>query len=166
MRNRDWSSDVVSSDLVELGDGFFGKLRLRVAYGDYTHTEYDDVLPGTTFLNKGIEFRAEFAQNDRGGWRGASGVQYGSRDFAAIGDEAFLPRNESQKYALFTLQEYELGAATIEAALRYEHVGITAHSIGYDRAFNSLSGALGLSYQLADGLQVSVSVYDRKSTSM
>ncbi|MBB5707243.1 TonB-dependent receptor [Sphingopyxis panaciterrulae] len=142
---------------VELGDGFFGKLRLRGAYGDYTHTEYDDGVPGTTFLNKGIEFRAEFAQNDRGGWRGASGVQYGSRDFAAIGDEAFLPRNESQKYALFTLQEYELGAATIEAALRYEHVGITANSIGYDRAFNSLSGALGLSYQLADGLKVSVS---------
>src|SRR3546814_9782122 len=32
-----------------------------------------------------------------------------------------------------------------------------ANSIGYDRAFNSLSGALGLSYQLADGLKVSVS---------
>jgi len=142
---------------VELGDGFFGKLRLRGAYGDYSHTEYDDGVPGTTFLNKGVEFRAEFAQNDRGGWRGASGMQYGSRDFAAIGEEAFLPRNESQKYALFTLQEYDLGAATIEAALRYEHVGITATSIGYDRAFNSLSGALGLSYQLAEGLKVSLS---------
>src|SRR3546814_3099333 len=34
---------------------------------------------------------------------------------------------------------------------------ITANSIGYDRAFNSMSGALGLSYQLADGLKVSVS---------
>src|SRR3546814_13195379 len=58
---------------VELGDGFFSKLRLRGAYGDYSHTEYDDGAPGTTFLNKGVEFRAEFAQNDRGGWRGASG---------------------------------------------------------------------------------------------
>src|SRR3546814_10782800 len=50
-----------------------------------------------------------------------------------------------------------LGSATIEAALRYEHVGITANSIGYDRDFNSLSGALGLSYQLVDGLKFSLS---------
>src|SRR3546814_19235491 len=153
MRNRDWSSDVVSSDLVELGDGFFGKLRLRVAYGDYTHTEYDDVLPGTTFLNKGIEFRAEFAQNDRGGWRGASGVQYGSRDFASIGDEAFLPRNESQKYALFPLQEYELGAATLDAALRYEHFSTHANQLGSERTLNSPSGRHGPSYPLSDAPQ-------------
>src|SRR3546814_3477357 len=63
----------------------------------------------------------------------------------------------SSELALFTLQEYELGSATIEAALRYEHVGITANSIGYDRDFNSLSGALGLSYQLVDGLKFSLS---------
>lgn len=143
---------------VELGDGLFEKLRLRGGYGDYTHTEYDDGVPGTTFTNKGVEFRAELAQNDRGGWRGASGVQYGSRDFAAIGDEAFLPRNESQKYAVFTLQEYELGPVTLEGALRFEHVGITASSIGFDRSFNGLSGAAGLSYQLADGLKASLSV--------
>src|SRR3546814_15505879 len=35
---------------VELGDGFFSKLRLRGAYGDYSHTEYDAGAPGTTFL--------------------------------------------------------------------------------------------------------------------
>lgn len=143
---------------VDLGDGLFEKLRVRGGYGDYTHTEFDDGVPGTTFTNKGIEFRAELAQADRGGWRGASGIQYGSRDFAAIGDEAFLPRNESQKYALFTLQEYELGAVTLEGALRFEHVGITARSIDFDRSFDSLSGAAGLSYQINDGLKASLSV--------
>jgi iron complex outermembrane receptor protein len=143
---------------VELGDGLFEKLRFRGAYGDYRHTEFDDGVPGTTFLNKGIEFRAELAQNDRGGWRGASGVQYSARDFAAIGDEAFLPRNESQKIAAFTLQEYEIGALTIEGALRFENVGITANSIGFDRSFDSLSGAVGASYELADGLKASLSV--------
>ena len=58
---------------LDLGDGLFEKLRIRGAYGDYAHTEFDDGVPGTTFLNKGIEFRTELAQNDRGGWRGASG---------------------------------------------------------------------------------------------
>lgn len=142
---------------VSLGDGLFDKLRIRGAYGDYAHTEFDNGVAGTTFLNKGIEFRTELAQNDRGGWRGASGLQYSFRDFAAIGDEAFLPPNETTRKALFTLQEYEFGAVTAEGALRYENSDIQASTIGYSRSFNALSGAGGLSLKIADGVKLSVS---------
>ncbi len=143
---------------VNLGDGLFDKLRIRGAYADYAHTEFDDGQPGTRFTNRGIEARAELAQNDRGGWRGASGVQYSFRDFAAIGDEAFLPANETTRLAAFTLQELERGPVTLEGALRFENSKVAASSIGLDRSFDSLSGAAGLSYQLADGLKASVSV--------
>lgn len=143
---------------VNLGDGLFDKLRIRGAYADYAHTEFDDGQPGTRFTNRGIEARAELAQNDRGGWRGASGVQYSFRDFAAIGDEAFLPANETTRLAAFTLQELERGPVTLEGALRFENSKVAANSIGFDRSFDSLSGAVGLSYQLADGLKASVSV--------
>ncbi|ENY82941.1 TonB-dependent receptor [Sphingopyxis sp. MC1] len=143
---------------VNLGDGLFDKLRIRGAYADYAHTEFDDGQPGTRFTNRGIEARAELAQNDRGGWRGASGVQYSFRDFAAIGDEAFLPANETTRLAAFTLQELERGPVTLEGALRFENSKVAANSIGFDRSFDSLSGAAGLSYQLADGLKASVSV--------
>ena len=143
---------------VNLGDGLFDKLRIRGAYADYAHTEFDDGQPGTRFTNRGIEARAELAQNDRGGWRGASGVQYSFRDFAAIGDEAFLPANETTRLAAFTLQELERGPVTLEGALRFENSKVAASSIGFDRSFDSLSGAAGLSYQLADGLKASVSV--------
>jgi iron complex outermembrane recepter protein len=143
---------------VELGDGLFEKLRVRGAYGDYAHTEFDDGIPGTTFLNKGIEFRTELAQNDRGGWRGASGAQYSFRDFAAIGDEAFLPPNETTRLAAFTLQEKEMGPVTLEGALRYEKSNVKASSIGFDRSFNAFSGAGGFSYALADGVKASFSV--------
>ncbi|WP_257544195.1 TonB-dependent receptor [Sphingopyxis sp. DBS4] len=143
---------------VELGDGLFEKLRVRGAYADYAHTEFDDGEPGTRFTNRGIEARAELAQNDRGGWRGASGVQYSFRDFAAIGDEAFLPANETTRIAAFTLQELERGPVTLEGALRLEKSQVRAESIGFDRSFSSLSGAAGLSYQLADGLKASVSI--------
>jgi iron complex outermembrane receptor protein len=143
---------------VNLGDGLFDKLRIRGAYADYAHTEFDDGQPGTRFTNRGIEARAELAQNDRGGWRGASGVQYSFRDFAAIGDEAFLPAIETTRLAAFTLQELERGPVTLEGALRFENSKVAASSIGFDRSFDSLSGAAGLSYQLADGLKASVSV--------
>jgi iron complex outermembrane receptor protein len=143
---------------VELGDGLFEKLRFRGAYADYAHTEFDDGEPGTRFTNRGIEFRTELAQNDRGGWRGASGVQYSFRDFAAIGDEAFLPANETTRLAAFTLQELERGPVTLEGALRIEKSQVTANSIGFDRSFTSFSGAGGLSYQLTDGLKASFSV--------
>ncbi|AMU93372.1 TonB-dependent receptor [Sphingopyxis terrae subsp. terrae NBRC 15098] len=143
---------------VNLGDGLFDKLRIRGAYADYAHTEFDDGQPGTRFTNRGIEARAELAQNDRGDWRGASGVQYSFRDFAAIGDEAFLPANETTRLAAFTLQELERGPVTLEGALRFENSKVAANSIGFDRSFDSLSGAAGLSYQLADGLKASVSV--------
>lgn len=143
---------------VELGDGLFEKLRVRGAYGDYAHTEFDDGIPGTTFLNKGIEFRTELAQNDRGGWRGASGVQYSFRDFAAIGDEAFLPPNETTRLAAFTLQEMEMGPLTLEGALRYEKSNVKASSTGFDRSFDAFSGAGGFSYALADGVKASFSV--------
>jgi iron complex outermembrane receptor protein len=143
---------------VELGEGLFEKLHLRGAYGDYAHTEFDDGIPGTTFQNKGIEFRAELAQNDRGGWRGASGVQYSFRDFAAIGDEAFLPSNETTRLAAFTLQEMEMGPLTLEGALRYEKSNVKVSSVGFDRSFDAFSGAGGFSYALADGLKASFSV--------
>ncbi len=143
---------------VELGEGLFERLHLRGAYGDYAHTEFDDGIPGTTFQNKGIEFRAELAQNDRGGWRGASGVQYSFRDFAAIGDEAFLPSNETTRLAAFTLQEMEMGPLTLEGALRYEKSNVKVSSVGFDRSFDAFSGAGGFSYALADGLKASFSV--------
>ena len=55
---------------INLGDGFFEKLRLRSGYADYTHTEFEGDEIGTVFNSQGIEARAEFVQNDRNGWRG------------------------------------------------------------------------------------------------
>lgn len=131
---------------VELGEGLFETLRLRTGYADYEHTEFEGTNVGTRFLSKAIETRAELVQSERGGWRGASGIQYLTRDFSAIGDEAFVPPSLSDKLGLFTLQEFTLGNIGLEASLRYDHAGIRAPSIAYDRSFNDISGALGLSY--------------------
>jgi iron complex outermembrane receptor protein len=135
---------------VNLGDGLFEKLRLRAGYADYTHTEFEGDEIGTIFNSQGIEARAEFMQNDRNGWRGASGVQYQTRDFEAIGAEAFVPPNKTRQYGLFTLQEYTKGNLDAEVAVRFDTAELRADTLGLTRSFNNVSAALGLGYHIGD----------------
>src|SRR3546814_6607074 len=94
----------------------------------------------------------------RGGWRGASGVQYSHRDFNAVGAEAFVPRNLTDQFALFTLQEYTAGPLGLEAAARYEKTNVRAQTLGFERNFDSFSGALGATYDIFEGAKFGVSV--------
>lgn len=153
---KQWRADVRGE--VELGDGFFDKLRLRGGYADYEHTEFEGDEVGTVFTNQGVEGRLELAQNDRGGWRGASGVQYSHRDFNAIGAEAFVPRNLTDQFALFTLQEWTLGSLGVEAAARYETTDVRAPELGISRSFDTFSGALGANYDISDSAKIGLSV--------
>ncbi|MDO9363718.1 MAG: TonB-dependent receptor [Sphingopyxis sp.] len=153
---KQWRADVRGE--VELGDGFFDKLRIRAGFADYKHTEFEGDEIGTVFTNQGVEGRIELAQNDRGGWRGASGVQYSHRDFNAVGAEAFVPRNLTDQFALFTLQELTMGPLGLEAAARYEKTSIRAQTLNFDRSFDSFSGALGATYDVFEGAKFGVSV--------
>lgn len=153
---KQWRADLRGE--VELGDGFFDKLRIRAGFADYKHTEFEGEEVGTVFTNKGVEGRVELAQNDRGGWRGASGVQYSHRDFDAVGEEAFVPRNLTDQFALFTLQEYTAGPLGLEAAARYEKTSVRAQTVGFDRNFDSFSGALGATYDVFEGAKIGISV--------
>jgi iron complex outermembrane recepter protein len=142
---------------VKLGDGLFKQLRIRTGYANYEHAELESGTVGTRFLSKAIETRVELAQNNRGGWRGASGVQYQTRNFEAIGDEAFVPPTRSDQLGLFTLQEFALGALEAEAALRFDRASLDAKTLGITRRFNNVSAALGFSYA-ADPLKIGVNV--------
>ena len=135
---------------LDLGDGLFEKLRLRAGYANYSHTEFEGDEIGTIFNSKGFEGRVEFIQNDRGGWRGASGAQYQSRKLDAIGAEAFVPPNKSQQFGLFTLQEFTAGNLDAEVALRFDTAELRADILGISRSFNNVSGAFGVGYHIGD----------------
>ncbi len=149
-----WRADLRGE--VQLGDGLFDRLRIRAGFSDYQHTEFEGDEIGTVFLNQGLESRAELVQSDRSGWSGASGVQYFYRDFNAIGAEAFIPQNDSEQFALFTLQEIQTGALSFEVSGRYERSTVSANSIGFSRGFNALSGAVGASYEFGNNSKVGV----------
>ena len=137
---------------VETGSGFVERLRFRAGAADYQHNE---VTPtgdiGTTFLNQSVEARLEAVQAERGGWKGAFGGQLFVRDFNVIGDEKFVPKNETSQFGVFTLQTFDFGVVRAEAGARYEHASVDARAddtLGngdLSRTFNSYSGSLGAS---------------------
>lgn len=149
---------------VDTGGGFLKQIKARGAYATYRHFELEeDGSVGTAFYNKGLEARLELVQADHGGWKGASGVQYFSRDFNVVGDEAFLPKNTSQQFGLFTLQQLDIGKAKLEAGARYEHSRLVARPtpdqpqfFAGSRTFDTVSASLGASYALADDWRIGV----------
>jgi iron complex outermembrane receptor protein len=147
-----WRADLRGS--VDLGSGFFDELTTRWAYSDYQHTEFEGEEVGTVFLVEGVEGRVELIQRERNGWRGSIGGQVLFRDFSAIGPEAFVPPNETQSFALFTLQEVDFDPFEIEGGLRYEHTSVEAQTLGLERSFDTLSGALGFAYSPLPGLRL------------
>lgn len=146
---------------VETGGGFVDRIRVRVGHATYRHFELEeDGSVGTAFYNNGTEGRLEIVQARQGAWSGASGVQYLNRLFDVKGEEAFLPRNETNQTGLFTVQQFDFGSFKAEGGLRYEWTDLTAKNdpdsrffIGR-RSFGALSGSLGGSFGIGDSIRV------------
>ena len=148
---------------VQTGGGVLDRIRIRLGHADYRHFELqEDGSVGTAFYNSGTEGRLELVQASHGGWSGASGVQYFNRLFNVVGDEAFLPRNETNQTGLFTLQQFSSGAFRAEGGLRYEWSDLAARADEQNRfffgqrSFQTLSGSLGASYALTDAIRVGI----------
>lgn len=142
----------------EFDGGPFENARVRMGSADYKHTEFEGSKVGTVFKSKGTEGRFELVQRNRGGWGGALGAQYSRRDFRAIGAEAFLPPNTTDQFGLFALQKLDLGAVGLEGAVRYEQTSAHAPSLDLRRNFNSVSLAVGASYDLAPRTKIGVNL--------
>ncbi|WP_294335846.1 TonB-dependent receptor [uncultured Sphingomonas sp.] len=149
---------------VQTGGGFLDRIRLRAGHADYRHFELEPSGEiGTAFYNKGTEGRLELVQARRGGWQGASGVQYYNRVFEAVGDEAFIPKAETNQVGLFTLQQIDLGGVKAEGGLRYELTDHASRVVAGDarffsgkRNFETLSGSLGASVELAPDVRFGI----------
>ncbi|MES3152517.1 TonB-dependent receptor [Sphingomonas faeni] len=147
---------------IDTGGDVLSKIRVRIGQASYRHFELEeDNSVGTAFYNKGLEGRLEVVQANRGGWQGASGVQFYNRIFDVVGDEAFLPKNETNQTGLFTLQQYESGRFRAEGGLRYEITDLAARTPADDlrffrgsQSYHAVSGSLGTSYGLTDGVRI------------
>lgn len=136
--------------------GPFQKLKFAGGYADYTHTEFEGPVPGTTFLSKGEEGRVELVQGDHGGWQGAVGVQALHRNFDAIGEEALIPRTRIDEAGVFTLQRLDRDTWGVEGGLRVDRRKLD--SLRGQRSFTNLSGSVGVFARPAESLFLGLSL--------
>jgi iron complex outermembrane receptor protein len=138
--------------------GFFRNLRLRAGRADYEHVELEGAEIGTRFRNASWEGRLEATHRALGPLTGSMGVQLMSRDFEAIGAEAFVPPSKTNARAAFIFEEATRGRWTVQFGTRYEHQDVSAEGDVPDRSFGGLSGSLGTIYRPAAQYAVAVSI--------
>lgn len=129
---------------------FLESLNLNAAYNDYEHVEIENGTPATHFTNKGYEGRLEAVQKQMNGWRGAFGLQFGHSDFAAIGEEAFVPATLTDNLGLFVLQEKDFGPLKLELGGRYERVALDPEPGYENKRFNTTSLSTAAIWRIND----------------
>jgi len=129
-------------------DGFVTAAKFRFAWGDYTHTELEGGTPATVFANKGWEGRLEAVHAALGPVTGVFGVQYRSRAFSAIGEEAFVPNTHTHQTGLFLVETSEFGPWRIEAGGRVEFTRVKSTAAVMQRSFTSAAFSGSMSYEL------------------
>ena len=60
------------------------------------------------FTNEATELRLELLHRSLGNWSGAFGVQFGDREFAAVGEEAFVPPVDTSTLGVFLVEQLDL----------------------------------------------------------
>lgn len=135
--------------------GPFARVRGAAGFADYTHTEFEGAETGTIFTSQGWEGRLELIQQEREGWNGAVGVQALSRDFNAIGEEAFVPQTNIDEVGAYTLQRLDRGPFGLEAGFRIDQR--TLESAVASRDFTNVSASAGLFFRPMRGLYLGLS---------
>ena len=121
----------------------FSALNVRIGRNDYAHVEIEpNAEVGTRFAAESFEVRIELLDDNAQGFDGALGVQFGSRDFSAIGAESFVPPVETSTAGLFWVGERDLESFDLETGFRLER---TSHDpLARDgSSFTTFSTSLG-----------------------
>lgn len=120
-------------------------LRMRIAYTDYEHTEFEGDETGTVFERDGWEFRTEAAHAP---WwiidQGVVGIQLSDTDFSAVGEEAFTPPSETKTQAIFISEHIHNDRLHYEFGGRIERADVSADgaSSDYDEVAFSVAGSV------------------------
>ena len=147
----------VRGELTELA-GPFSNVRLRLGLNDYEHRELEGDVVGTRFTNERLETRLEARHRPFGAVKGVLGLQFSNNDFAAIGEEAFVPANTVDTRALFAFEETTRGRFDFQFGARWEQQDVSVEDGLPDRSFGGISLSGGAIFHPADRYAVAVSL--------
>lgn len=127
-------------------------LSLRAGWRDYEHREMEGEEIGTRFTNDFTEARLDALLAPIGPFTGTAGASWLDRDFAAAGEEAFVLPTTTRRSALYLFQEMPAEPVGVQLGLRWENQDTASSDpLLPDRAFDGLSGSLGVSWKPAEG---------------
>ena len=170
---------------LDLDSSWLNAIHTRASYTDYTHSEIEGGVVGTTFSNKSSELRVDLFHKEWGHWKGALNLHYKNSELEAEGEEAFTPPSESETVAMALMEERHFGDVLVQMGARIEHVAVTAdrvllpsievhgHDVGQDQHahedeltrvfavdhdFTPISVSLGAVWDFMPGYNVGISV--------
>lgn len=98
------------------------KLAYRASYTDYEHAELEGPgIVGTHFSNASVQHRLQLTHMETAGWHGVLGLQHGDEEFAARGEESFIPVSDIASTGVFIVEDYHAGSVTYELGARLNH---------------------------------------------
>jgi iron complex outermembrane recepter protein len=141
--------------------GPLSAVRFRLGRSDYEHAELEGEEVGTFFENEALEGRLELSHRQIGRLTGAFGFQAMSRDFAAAGEEAFVPPSTTDQRALFLYEELASGNLRYQFGARWENTDVKPEVEGgelLDRSFSGLSASAGVVWLQPNAYAVALSL--------
>jgi iron complex outermembrane receptor protein len=95
-------------------------VNVRFGVNEYEHVELEGDEVGTQFTNDAQELRVELLHRAAGRFSGAFGLQLGEREFAAVGEEAFVPPVDSSTLGVFVVEDVDLPSWDLSLGARVE----------------------------------------------
>jgi iron complex outermembrane receptor protein len=133
------------------GSDLLRGFRLRLGVTDYDHAELVGEEVETRWTNDAWEGRIEALHRLRAALSGWLGVQLSRREFAAVGEDAFLPPSTTHARAVFAFEELELeeGRWMLQGGARYESQDVEGGAAG-ERSFGGFSSSAGVVWRPAE----------------
>jgi iron complex outermembrane receptor protein len=142
---------------LRFGGRAFRNVKARLGYTDYQHAELEGAEVGTEFFNDYFEGRVESEHSFGQRTQGAFGAQLSSRDFEAIGEEAFVPPSTTDAIAAFAYEEFNATEAlSVQGGVRFERQRAAAPDVA-ERTQHAFSASLGANWDATELLSLSLS---------
>lgn len=138
--------------------GAIDRVEMRAGFNDYEHLELEGEDVGTRFTNDSRELRVELTHAPLGRWTGAFGVQLGERDFAALGEEAFVPPVDTHDYGVFLVEQLDLDLWDVSFGGRLETQEHRPSNDLPDRTGSAASASFAAVRDLRHGLALALNV--------
>jgi len=158
----------------------FSALDFKLAYTDYTHTEFEGEEIGTVFDSETTDLRLELTHNPWGDLEGTFGLQWSDNDFDAVGEEAFVPPSTTETWGLFLVETWKLNDRWLfDLGLRFEDTQVDSFLIEHEheheedheegehedeppmpvaRDFNPFSISVGAKWEVTDNSHVTFNI--------